>query len=76
MRVIQNWTAPFPTLTHFYERNPYDFNAQLIQATNFTLYPGDRIRLTCIWNTMAETAPVQFGSDTAKEMCAHSSSKP
>eukprot|EP01092_Planopodium_desertum_P000855 TRINITY_DN11241_c0_g1_i1.p1 TRINITY_DN11241_c0_g1~~TRINITY_DN11241_c0_g1_i1.p1 ORF type:complete len:172 (-),score=36.79 TRINITY_DN11241_c0_g1_i1:37-492(-) len=53
------------------ELHPWDFNFQSIRIVDNTqkLMPGDRIRTTCVYNTIGNTKPVSGGEETLDEMC-------
>jgi len=56
---------------HFMDTNPYDYNAQDIINVNYTIMPGDEIRMWCMWDTLTpnRTTNVVWGSSTEDEMC-------
>ena len=51
---------------------PYwDFNWQwfYFYSESVPLLPGDELKITCVYNTSADTSPIYFGEGTNDEMC-------
>jgi len=47
----------------------FNFNFQQLTPVNYTIQPGDRINLHCIYDSTPRTAPTYFGVQSTDEMC-------
>lgn len=47
----------------------YDFQRQQFYDINVPLLPGDRLRLSCVWNSMSRTVNTTGGESSSQEMC-------